>query len=443
MAIVVVILSVLLVSIAGAISGAISGENSGLGSGSSSGEGLASASTSSWEQFKKFVLLNEGGTRVDKNKNNDSSGEYYIVENDSKNNPTIGHGLCLKASNMYLNVELFSKYDIDSKKMADNYFNGIYDIVSVEICDEIWNEILYSKYQSVISTCNGLNLTEYQILALTDVMYRRGNINGFVHAYNSLWNESDNNYEGDFSSERYSMDTLYSFFNNGYTDNDGVYTRKKRQWLLFKYGYYQGLGEYYIESSSAADISSLNTADYKGTYQSVTNGYTFVEYYQSGASWSNERLNGGSSNYITIGNSGCHVTSLAIALTAITGETITPRDINKAFNFMTNDDTAILDTDEFSHLKNSVNIGDVITSGLSEELLISNLNAGKILIIRFQGSCEWTQSTHYVICADYKKENDAKYIYISNPARNGPSGWIEISRITIKQWTQVRPISQK
>ena len=229
---------------------------------SASTQGMTNASSNSWEQFKRFVLINEGGTRVDENGKVNPNGAYYIVENDSQNNPTIGHGLCLKHNGSYLNVEVFSKHGIDSKKMADNYFKGIYDKVSVEICDAIWNELLYAKYESVVSTCQGLGLKEYQLFALTDVKYRRGNIDGFIDKYNRLWDASQDSYKKDTSSEVYSMDTLYSFFNNGFTDtSSGVYARKKRQWVLFKYGYYQILDEYWTESIGTTDYT-FNEGDY-------------------------------------------------------------------------------------------------------------------------------------------------------------------------------------
>lgn len=47
---------------------------------------------------------------------------------------------------------------------------------------------------------------------------------------------------------------------------------------------------------SAADVSSLREEDYKGVYVSGINGYSFVEYYQNGASWSSQQLNGGTGN---------------------------------------------------------------------------------------------------------------------------------------------------
>lgn len=409
------------------------------GSIEASAQDMHSASNASWSQFLEYVAIKEGGTTV--------NGGYYIVEDDSDGNPTVGHGLCLKSyadnpSGSYLHVEEFAAYGLDSKKLADDYESGKTATVSVEIADAIWESHLKTIFDSI--TTQYPNLTTYQRYALTDVKYRRGNINGFDKQYSSKWKNSDDEYNNYVeANEKFSTDTLFSFFWNGGHDLDGVKTRKKDQWVLFKYGYYRPLSEYFIAAPSAADISSLATKDYKGTYQSLTGGFTFVEYYQNGASWSSDKLNGGSSSSVTIGNSGCHVTSMAIALTAVTGDTITPKYVNNAFNFMANGDEAILNTTKFSYLKDSVKIGGLITSGLNKNFLVSNLNAGNILMLRFQGSCEWTSSTHYVIGADYKKENGQDYIYIVNPNRYGPNGWVRISKITIGQWTQARIISQK
>ena len=228
-------LVVLLVVIVGAISG---------------GDGLSmqNNSTMAWEQFLKYVATKEGGTKTE-------DGQYYIVEDDSKGNPTVGHGLCLKSSDGYLNVDAFSSYGIDSKQLADNWLNGNRDgKVSVEICDAIWEEGVKTRYESIVTQYP--DLTTYQHYALTDVKYRRGNTDGFQEAYDSKWKSSDDKY-GDYdeSKEPFSMDSLYSFFNNGFTDtSSGVYTRKQDQWVLFKYGYYRPLGEYWIASGGDGSI---------------------------------------------------------------------------------------------------------------------------------------------------------------------------------------------
>ena len=64
-------------------------------------------------------------------------------------------------------------------------------------------------------------------------------------------------------------------------------------------------------------------------------------------------------------------------------------------------------------------------------------------MIRYEGSSEWTSTSHYVICADYKNDGGKDYIYISNPNRDGINGWISVDRIVISTLTQARTISQK
>lgn len=430
------------------IMGIIIGPFLGMNASAAANNGMQSASDSSWEQFLRYVATKEGGKRVDANGNENSNGEYYIVDDDSKGNPTVGHGLCLKSyaddpNGAYLHVEEFAANNIDSKKLAEDYEAGGIALVKVEIADQIWRDHLKSAYDAIVSTYSHLNLKEYQYFALTDVKYRRGNTKGFEEQYNSKWTSREDQYKQDVSGESFSTDSLYGFFNNNFKDTEsGVYTRKQDQWLLFKYGYYRPLQEYWIEGTASADISSLQEDDYKGTYKSSINGYTFVEYYQMGPSWKNDSLNGASGS--TVGTAGCHVTSMAMALTALSGETITPKQVNNAFNFMDNDDTAILNTSEFSYLQSSISIGPAQTSGLNRDLLVSNLQAKNIIMLKFKAPCEWTSSTHYVICADYKMENNQEYIYIVNSSKsNNVSGWIPISRITIAQWKVARVISKK
>ena len=161
-----------------------------------------------WDNFKRFVLANEGGTKT-------SDGKYYIVEDDSAGNPTVGHGLCLYSTSdmMYLHKEAFANYGINSVMLANNWINGDRSgKVPVEICDEIWEDNLRSIYESVVNTYSNLPLTQYQCFALTDVKYRRGNTGGFENAYNTKWSSSDNRYKQNIGIEEYSLDSLYSFF---------------------------------------------------------------------------------------------------------------------------------------------------------------------------------------------------------------------------------------
>lgn len=207
---------------------------------------LQSASSSSLEQFLRYVATKEGGTRT-------ADGLNYIVENDGAGYPTVGHGLCLKSSDGYLNVEAFSSYGIDSKDLADRWLAGESNLtVPVEICDAIWEEGVRTRYESIVAEYP--DLTTYQHYALTDVKYRRGNTNGFQEAYNSKWSSSDDRY-GEYveAEESFSTDTLYSFFWDGGHSLEGVNIRKKDQWVLFKYGYYRVLNEYYIARPQNSD----------------------------------------------------------------------------------------------------------------------------------------------------------------------------------------------
>lgn len=342
---------------------------------SASSQNMQSASSSSWEQFLKYVAIKEGGSKS-------SDGLYYIVENDSAGNPTVGHGLCLKSQDGYLNVEAFASYKIDSKDLADRWLAGERDLtVSVEICDAIFEEAVKTRYDSIVSQYP--ELTAYQHYALTDVKYRRGNTSSFEEQYNSKWSSDDNKYrQYKEDEEEFIEGTLYDFFWDNGHPSDGVNVRKKDQWILFKYGYYRPLGEYFIENISmgAADISSLDSNDYGGTYVS-SNGFTFIQYYQNGSSWSSDDLNGAS--YTNLGRAGCNVTSNAIVLSALTGATITPRQVNNSFNFLKNDASSIINNENFSKYANIIGISDAYKNAKSVDLLISSLQEGKLVILKF------------------------------------------------------------
>lgn len=241
---VVVALLVIFVAIVGAISG------DGIELGTSSSE-MYSASSSSWEQFLRYVATKEGGTKT-------ADEQYYIVENDGAGYPTIGHGLCLKSSDGYLHTDEFNDYGINSKELADNWLKGDRSgKVSVEICDAIWETHVKAKYNAIVSKYP--NLTTYQHYALTDVIYRRGNTDGFQYEYEKKWKNSDDQF-GNYveSEEAFSTDTLYNFFWNGGHSLEGVNIRKKDQWVLFKYGYYRPLNEYFKQSGDFENINVYN-----------------------------------------------------------------------------------------------------------------------------------------------------------------------------------------
>ena len=236
------------------IAGAAFGDGGGSGGSGGYTPGGSSSSTA-FEQFLEYIAIKEGGSKT-------SDGAFYIVEDDGAGNPTVGHGLCLKSSDGYLHVTAFSTYGIDSKKLADDWLAGGRDgKVSVTACDEIFKDAVKSKYNTILSKYP--SLTQYQQYALTDVLYRRGNVDTFDSEYSSKWTSADDKYKNYVeANETFSTDTLYNFFWNGGHSLSGVNERKKDQWVLFKYGYYRPLGEY-------CDISYVDTSSFLSTAQGV------------------------------------------------------------------------------------------------------------------------------------------------------------------------------
>lgn len=190
-----------------------------------------------------------------------------------------------------------------------------------------------------------------------------------------------------------------------------------------------GLSEYWCGATSKASINGLSKGDYNGIYTSASSGLSFIEYYQDGTTWGGDRLNGTTSGS-NMSRAGCHATSMAIALTAVTGDQITPRMVNNAYNFMAGEDSGILTTKEFSKYKSKVSISGLHKGTMSPEALKLNLSTGKTIILRFKTE-PWTSSgSHYVVAADYK---DGK-VYIVNTGSWGvkgtTDGWVNYSQVT-------------
>lgn len=213
------------------------------------------ATGSSWEQFIRYMITKEGGSHDDTN---------YWVEDDGYGVPTIGHGLALYNDGHGHKAE-FEAYGIDTVELVKKYKanpSAKNATVSIEICDEIYKNHIKGLYDSVISSYESYNLKEYQYYALTDVKYRRGNLgsskvtSGFSTDYKNLWSDSDNEY-GSYveSNEKFdSENTLFHFFWDGGHSLEGVRTRKHDQWVIFKYGYYRPLKEYWQENSYTGDL---------------------------------------------------------------------------------------------------------------------------------------------------------------------------------------------
>lgn len=398
-----VLVAAILMVLVASIAGAISGDSSGLGSGSSS-SGMSSASLGDYnvytESSKSAPVINDLETLKKAFKGGYSSNSKLLAEAqtflDMQNTYKVNAIFCAAVSIKETSAGTNGSYAID----GHNWFNYM-PITGISSLDGyLGTQSSWCKWDT---DAHGIMGFGYYISKHTSCYFSQGEYT--VSEIGSHYCDPPDNWIKEVND---SMTQLYSAA--------GI-------------------------TISVADATSLEDTDYKGTYQSQS-GYTFVEYYQNGASWSNDVLNGGSSSSVRLGDSGCHVTSMAIALTGLTGKLITPRDVNNAFNFMINADSAILKTSEFSSLSNLLTIGSY-QSNPTSNWLISQLNSGNVLIVHYKGSCEWTKGEHFMVALDYKKDSGKDYIYISNPNRYGPSGWVEISRVTISQLISALPICEK
>lgn len=200
---------------------------------------LVSASQSSLEQYVKFMHSWEGIPPQE--------GDSYLVFDDGYGNLTIGWGICFYSKvDGYMKKEAFNKigYDVTKLKVGDK-------ILKTDI-DNIEKQIVQNNITRVNGITNGLNLTQYQKYALVDRMYQSGGISGFVDAYNQYWQEGEEKLGEDTSAEDYSHGLARWFIG---TSTGGVKNRRKAQWLIFKYGYYNRIDEYYSLQGYNSDFS--------------------------------------------------------------------------------------------------------------------------------------------------------------------------------------------
>ena len=194
--------------------------------------------TSPLQQYLRFMHSWEGEPPAE--------GDNYIVFDDGYGNLTIGWGICFYSKqDGYMKKEAFKKigYDVTKLKVGDK-------IPKVDI-DNIESQIVNNNIERVESITTGLELTQYQKYALVDRMYQNGNINGFVDAYNQYWKDTDDAFKKDTSSEKYTHGLAQWFMGS---TTGGVNNRRKAEWLLFKYGYYNRINEYYSSQNYNSDF---------------------------------------------------------------------------------------------------------------------------------------------------------------------------------------------
>lgn len=214
-----------------------------------------SGAAAGFNQFKKWLRSKEGHTGLS------ADGTKYKVGDDGAGHPTVGYGV-----------------DIYNGGYAERFKAAGYDIsmgayIDVEFVDQIEEEEIQNAIKTVESRTNGLNLKEYQKYALVSRIYNCGatgafrerNGKDFVSAYKSYWKETDDEYGVTPNDGMYNH-LLYTQYMKDPQTSDGKYmlgleNRRKSEWILFKTGYFDSLGEYYVEANrySIEGINLYNT----------------------------------------------------------------------------------------------------------------------------------------------------------------------------------------
>lgn len=215
-----------------------------------------SGANAGFNQFKNFLRSLEGHEGLS------SDGTQYkvgIVAGDR----TVGYGIDLETSG--------KEDEIKALTGMTEIKEG--DFIPVEIIDKIEEECINEAIEAVKNKTNGLDLKEYQIYALALRVYNCGangafmtrNGKTFKEAYNAYWKESDDEYGVTPNNNMYNH-SLYTQYMKEPQTSDGEYlkgleNRRKSEWILFKTGYFDTLGEYYIEANrySIEGINLYNT----------------------------------------------------------------------------------------------------------------------------------------------------------------------------------------
>ena len=199
----------------------------------------------------------------------------------------------------------------------------------------------------------------------------------------------------------------------------GVYTRKQRQWILFRYGYFDfqgGNGVYWEEEkglSATGTPGETSTIVYEGTEittYTTSSGKTHIMYKQNDGPWAGIKY--GSQ---TIGDIGCPTAAAATALSGL-GYTYTPGDFVKINQ---NGLTPTINEKLGGKYKISS-----FKSNVQKQLIIGSLQNGYPVIIHANGSSIYTNSQHYLVFLDISEDNSK--IYVATGYSIAKEGWYDI-----------------
>lgn len=227
------------------------------------------SSGTSMQQFLQFLHSWEGGGTVYKDEN---GVDCYKVRADGGGGSAVGYGVDIATHGEELR--------------ALGYDTSIGALIPTEIVDQIEKEAVASFLERVKAETAELDLTEYQIYALTSRCYNYGIAGGlkqatsyfkypssetFVSAYNKYYSDINNEeYFGDytktdFTNELFTKYMTWLDYASSGTHPVGWEYRRKSEWSLFQTGYYgydlkhgtgHGMDEYYTAVGAVTDFTN-------------------------------------------------------------------------------------------------------------------------------------------------------------------------------------------
>ena len=223
----------------------------------------------------------------------------------------------------------------------------------------------------------------------------------------------------------------------------GVYTRKQRQWILFRYGYFDfqgGNGVYWEEEkglSATGTPGETSEIYYEGTkiktYTS-SSGRTYIMYKQSQGPWASTSYGSG-----TIGGIGCPTTAASTALAGL-GFSYLPSDFaeigNSGFtavvgNRLQNKYTITIHDENERASVDSNNINKIIGC----------LQEGMPVIVHATASLgsDFTTSQHYFVLLDIDANN--KKVYTATGLSYKDDAWYDINYVLkgVNYWYEIQP----
>ena len=194
-----------------------------------------------------------------------ADGTKYIIEEGSNGEPVVGYGVDVTSS---MNTFIEAGYSTEIGAEVD-----------IDFVDALEDQIRNNYYNQIKSITSGLNLTEYQIHALTSRAYNCG-VSGavstlrgspsmnFADSYNDYWNEETDNLFEEKNNNANFNHSLYVEYMSKPTDNLlGLVTRRESEWILFQTGYYNVLDQWYADAGNIIEIADqLHQAQITWTY---------------------------------------------------------------------------------------------------------------------------------------------------------------------------------